>query len=317
MGFTGIVEEMGIVIDVRQDAELTLWDGTKSPGVVLTIKCDVALGDVYEGASIAVNGTCLTVTSWTLAHTDDPGCTAGTFTVNLSPETLRCTNLREVKPDDRVNLERAAGINARNSGHNVQGHVDCTGVVLSKDPEGDSLWVKIQAPGHVLRYVVPKGYIAVDGTSLTVCEVDHVGGWFNLMLVAHTQSKVVLPHRDCGELVNLEVDVLAKYAEASVGDLRARVAKLEEQLGGASAPEKEAPEGPHDQAEMVAIKKQLGTATKHGAGLKVPLPDATMAGELKVAIVHTCWHEELIGLMVNKCADRLCEQGVSRKHIWT
>eukprot|EP00656_Telonema_subtile_P001824 TRINITY_DN1078_c0_g1_i3.p2 TRINITY_DN1078_c0_g1~~TRINITY_DN1078_c0_g1_i3.p2 ORF type:complete len:429 (-),score=134.71 TRINITY_DN1078_c0_g1_i3:120-1406(-) len=321
MGFTGIVEEMGTVVKLCEVPDLVLWDGTTGAGVVLTVECQVALGDVYEGASIAVNGTCLTVTSW---ETKPDSASAGTFTVNLAPETLRCTNLGDVKQGSKVNLERAAQMNARNSGHNVQGHVDGTGTIKSMEREGESLWVNIAAAPEVMRYVVPKGYIAVDGTSLTVCKVNQAEGWFNLMLVAHTQTKVVLPHRAVGERVNLEVDVLGKYAEAGLTELRERVALLEAGAHPAT-PQAAAPaeqsvpaEEAKDNGEIVAINKQLGAGpTKHGAGLKVPLPSVKEAAEIKVAIVHTCWHEELIMLMVDKCADKLIQRGVLPGNIST
>jgi len=315
MGFTGIVEEMGTVVQLRKVPDLPLWDGTTGEGVVLTVQCQVALGDVYEGASIAVNGTCLTVTSWELSHASK---TAGVFSVNLAPETLRCTNLGDVIDGSKVNLERAAAMNARNSGHNVQGHVDAAGRVMSMQREGESLWVQISAPPEVMRYVVPKGYIAVDGTSLTVCKVNQQEGWFNLMLVAHTQTKIVLPHRAVGDRVNLEVDVLGKYAEAGLTELRQRVADLEAVVNPVTL-KPETPKTSKDEGEMVAIQKQLGSgvATKHGEGLRVPLPSVLEAKKIRVAIVHTCWHEELIGMMVDKCTEQLVSRGMSRDNIIT
>eukprot|EP00747_Dinoflagellata_sp_TGD_P115730 gnl/TRDRNA2_/TRDRNA2_172227_c0_seq1.p1 gnl/TRDRNA2_/TRDRNA2_172227_c0~~gnl/TRDRNA2_/TRDRNA2_172227_c0_seq1.p1 ORF type:complete len:343 (-),score=58.29 gnl/TRDRNA2_/TRDRNA2_172227_c0_seq1:84-1112(-) len=227
MGFTGIVEEMGTVVSLKKVPDLPQWDGTKGEGVVLTLKCDLALGDAYVGASICINGTCLTVTEYTL---DAPDSTAGTFDVNLAPETLRRTNLGDLKEGSKVNLERAIRADGRNSGHNVQGHVDDTGNILEFRRDGESLWVKIAAPAHVMRYVVPKGYIAVDGTSLTVCEVNREEGWFNLMLIAHTQTCVVLPTRSVGDKVNLEVDVLAKYLESALDGAAERIATLEERI---------------------------------------------------------------------------------------
>merc|ERR1711979_176523 len=112
----------------------------------------------------------------------------------------------------------------------VQGHVDEAGKILEFKPEGDSLWVKISLSRDLLPFVVPKGYIAVDGTSLTVCEVNQRERWFNLMLIAHTQQCIVIPKKKVGERVNLEADCMGKYAAAAVGGLRERVEALEGRL---------------------------------------------------------------------------------------
>merc|ERR1712195_409485 len=251
--------------------------------------------------------------------TDEPACTSGTFVVNMAPETLRCTNLGKLAEGDAVNLERAIAADGRNSGHNVQGHVDATGSIKAFEREGESLWVTIEANADVLQYIVPKGYIAVDGTSLTVCTVDREAGWFNLMLIAHTQTKIVLPQRKVGDLVNLEVDVLAKYAQSSMQQLTARIEQLEAVTSisqAAAAPAAAPVAAPvaattsEDNGEMVAINKQL-PATLHGAGLEVPLPTIEEAATFKVAIAHTCWHSELVMMMVDKCAAQLQERGVS------
>lgn len=115
-----------------------------------------------------------------------------------------------------MNLERSLPADGRNSGHFVQGHVDDTGCIAEKWVEGDSLWVKVASPPHILRHIVPKGYIAVDGTSLTVCEVNREGGWFTFMLIAYTQSHVIIPTKAVGAKVNLEVDVVGKYVGAAL-----------------------------------------------------------------------------------------------------
>merc|ERR1711920_910623 len=180
----------------------------------------VALDGAYIGCSIAVNGTCLTATA---LHADS-------FEVNCAPETLRKTDLGDLKVGSLVNLERSMAASDRNSGHMVQGHVDEAGTILEFKPEGDSLWVKISLSRDLLPFVVPKGYIAVDGTSLTVCEVNHREGWFNLMLIAHTQQCIVVPKKKVGDRVNLEADCLGKYAAAAVGGLRERIDFLEEQV---------------------------------------------------------------------------------------
>lgn len=220
MVFTGIVEEMGEVLAVDRKADMEMWDGSRSEGFVLRIKCKKAVEGAYVGCSIAVNGTCLTATTF-----DD-----SSFEVNCAPETLRCTDLGDLVPGSLVNLERSMAGSDRNSGHVVQGHVDEAGKILEFKPEGDSLWVKISLSEKLLPFVIPKGYVAVDGTSLTVCEVNQRERWFNLMLIAHTQKCIVIPKKKVGERVNLEADCLGKYAAAAVGGLRERIDFLEEQV---------------------------------------------------------------------------------------
>eukprot|EP00416_Gambierdiscus_australes_P036162 CAMPEP_0171117104 /NCGR_PEP_ID=MMETSP0766_2-20121228/91720_1 /TAXON_ID=439317 /ORGANISM="Gambierdiscus australes, Strain CAWD 149" /LENGTH=228 /DNA_ID=CAMNT_0011579593 /DNA_START=17 /DNA_END=699 /DNA_ORIENTATION=- len=216
MVFSGIIEEMGTVAALDRKAGLTMWDGSTSEGFVLKVQCKKALEGAYIGCSIAVNGTCLTVTAFD----------AESFEVNCAPETLRRTDLGELQVGSRVNLERAMAASDRNSGHIVQGHVDEAGRILKFSKEGESLWVRISLSDALLPFVVPKGYVAVDGTSLTVCEVNTRERWFNLMLIAHTQQCVVLPLKKVGDLVNLEADCLGKYAAAALGGLRERVDSL-------------------------------------------------------------------------------------------
>ncbi|KAJ1397495.1 Riboflavin synthase-like beta-barrel [Sesbania bispinosa] len=194
--FTGIVEEMGTI---------KLLGMASHGGFDMKVEAKTVLDGVNLGDSIAVNGTCLTVTEF---DTKDSN-----FTVGLSPETLRKTSLEELEPGSLVNLERAVTPTSRMGGHFVQGHVDGTGVIVSMDPEGDSLWVKVSAEKDLLKYVVPKGFIAVDGTSLTVVDVFDDEGCFNFMLVAYTQQRIVIPLKKVGQKVNLEVDILGKYVE--------------------------------------------------------------------------------------------------------
>ncbi|CAE7536304.1 rib5 [Symbiodinium natans] len=220
MVFTGIVEEMGTVLSVERKANLEMWDGSKSEGFVLRIKCKVALEGAYIGCSIAVNGTCLTVTTFD----------AEAFEVNCAPETLRRTDLGDLGKGDPVNLERSMAASDRNSGHFVQGHVDEAGKILKFTPEGDSLWVRISLSDDLLPFVIPKGYIAVDGTSLTVCEVNRKEKWFNLMLIAHTQKCIVIPKKKVGDRVNLEGDCMGKYAAAAVGNVRQELSEVKQQL---------------------------------------------------------------------------------------
>lgn len=192
--FTGIVEEVGRVQRLWQSADS--WQ--------LRIAAASVLADVQLGHSIAINGTCLTVTEFT----------PQSFTVGLSPETLRCTNLGELLTDAEVNLERSLAANGRIGGHFVQGHVDGTGVITKKQPEGDSLWLTIDPASDLLRLIVPKGYVAIDGTSLTV--VDVTSKHFTFMLVAYTQTHITLPRKPIGDRVNIEVDILGKYVKSLV-----------------------------------------------------------------------------------------------------
>ncbi|KAI3992460.1 hypothetical protein MKX01_022551 [Papaver californicum] len=194
--FTGIVEEMG---------EIKQLGYAEDGGFEMKISGNVILEDVKLGDSISVNGTCLTVTEFDKKKSD--------FSVGLAPETLRKTSLIELVPGSRVNLERALLPSTRMGGHFVQGHVDGTGEIVSLDFEGDSLWVKVKTPPEVLKFIVPKGFIAVDGTSLTVCKVFDDEECFNFMLVAYTQQNVVIPLKKVGQKVNLEVDILGKYVE--------------------------------------------------------------------------------------------------------
>jgi len=224
MVFTGIIEEIGEVIAVRKEAALEMWDGKKSEGFVLRIKCKAALEGAYIGCSIAVNGTCLTATA----------LDSEAFEANCAPETLRRTNLGDLVKGSPVNIERSMAMGDRISGHVVQGHVDEAGAILEFRREGDSLWVKIALTADLLPFVVPKGYIAVDGTSLTVCEVNKEEKCFNLFLIPYTQQCIIIPKKKVGDRVNLEADAMAKHAAAavgaSIGVLQARVEVLEHRV---------------------------------------------------------------------------------------
>ncbi|MBF8267883.1 MAG: riboflavin synthase, alpha subunit [Dehalococcoidia bacterium] len=185
--FTGIVQEMGKT--------------RKADGSSLTVEARLSLEGLREGESIAVNGTCLTVTAI------GEGC----FSVDTMPETMRRTNLGLLKPGDQVNLERAPTLSSYMGGHLVQGHVDAPGTLVSMEREGEALLMKFQAPPQVMKYVVEKGFIAVDGVSLTVAAYD--ASTFTISVVKYTQDNTNLGHRKCGDVVNLEVDILAKYVE--------------------------------------------------------------------------------------------------------
>jgi riboflavin synthase len=217
--FTGIVEEMGVVVQLEERNDLTLWDGSVGTGTVMTIQGDVVLDGAYLGCSIAVSGVCLTAT--------DINVDAHQFSVGLAPETLRRTYLGDLKPGDAVNLERASEIGGRNSGHFVQGHIDGTGSIVDRWTDQDSLFYRIQVEPSLMQYIVPKGFIAIDGTSLTVCETDMATSTFTFMLIEYTQKKIVVPAKLKGDKVNVEVDVLAKYSEAALATVLPRIQTLE------------------------------------------------------------------------------------------
>ena len=186
--FTGIIEETGSVID-RQDYALTIRAATVIPGMKL-------------GDSIAVNGTCLTVVRFD----------ADQFQVDLAPETLRRTALGQLETGSSVNLERPLAIDGRLGGHIVQGHIDDAGRITSIRPEGDCFIFRIRAPKRLMPYIVEKGFIAVDGISLTV--VDKRDTSFTLSVIPYTLQNTNLREKSANHRVNLEVDILAKYVES-------------------------------------------------------------------------------------------------------
>jgi riboflavin synthase len=180
--FTGIVEEAGTV-ESRSGARIRLRGR------------DV-LSDVTMGASIAVNGCCLTVVGWG----------DGWWEADLSDETLARTSLDNLRPGDTVNLERPVRLSDRLGGHLVQGHVDAVGEIVEPVPD-----LRVRVPGHLMRYIVEKGSVTVDGVSLTV--VDVLDDGFTVAVIPHTSEVTTLGRRSPGEPVNLEVDIMAKYAE--------------------------------------------------------------------------------------------------------
>jgi riboflavin synthase len=185
--FTGIVEEIGIVRGVSRGR--------------LTVEAKKALDGTKSGDSIAVNGVCLTVTS----------IGKDNFSVDVMPETVRRTNLGRLHYGNPVNLERAMLAEGRFGGHFVQGHVDDVGKVLSLQTEKEAIIARISTPAHLVPYMVDKGFIAVDGVSLTVIECDDFS--FSVSLVAYTREHTTLGNRRPGDMVNLEVDIIAKYVE--------------------------------------------------------------------------------------------------------
>ena len=183
--FTGIVAEAGSVVSVTSGR--------------LVIAAEKTLEGIELGGSIAVNGICLTVTEFT----------EKTFSVDVMPETLKRTNLGQLHNGDRVNLERPLGLGGEIGGHLVQGHVDGTGKVISIDREGEAVLMKYEAPADLMRYVVEKGFIAVDGTSLTVVQKD--AATFSVSIVGYTREHTILADRNINDTVNLEVDIIGKY----------------------------------------------------------------------------------------------------------
>ena len=217
--FTGIVEEMGTVVSLEERDDMTLWDGSKGHGTELVVQGTTCMEGAYLGCSICVSGVCLTATELDFD--------ANQFKVGLAPETLRRTYFPKLKAGDAVNLERASEIGGRNSGHFVQGHVDGTGEIIDRWIDEDSLFIKVKVDPELIKYIVPKGFIAIDGTSLTVVDVDTKDCWFTFMLIEYTQKKIIIPSKQVGGLVNLEVDVLGKYSENALAALLPRLEALE------------------------------------------------------------------------------------------
>ncbi len=197
--FTGIIEELGVV-----DALVDQGDAVR-----LTVRAPLAVQDATLGDSIAVNGVCLTVAE----HDHE------TFTADVMRESLDRTALGVLTPGDRVNLERATTPTARLGGHLVQGHVDGTGTVGRRVPSEHWEVVEVELPRPLLRYLVSKGSVTVDGISLTVVEVDDERSVFTVSLIPETLARTTLGFRQPGDPVNLEVDIIAKYVERMVAPI--------------------------------------------------------------------------------------------------
>jgi riboflavin synthase len=189
--FTGIIEDLGAIDRITQS----------DAGAVLSIRTRLPLARIAVGESIAVNGCCLTVTKKA----------RGAFTMDVSPESLRRTVLGELKPGDRVNLERCLTLEKLLGGHMVSGHVDAVGRIASIVPEGDSRLYTFAAPPLVARYLVEKGSVAIDGVSLTVFDIRK--NRFSVALIPHTLKMTTLGFKQPGDAVNLESDMLVKYVE--------------------------------------------------------------------------------------------------------
>jgi len=198
--FTGIILELGKVISVEKIAQ----------GAKLKIFSEKLIKDSQIGDSIAVNGVCLTVT--------EIDRTKKALSFELSYETLKKTTLGELKKDSPVNLESALTLNTKLGGHLVSGHVDGVGVIKKVEKTGDYIKIEIEAPQEVLRYCVPKGSIAVDGISLTV--VDLFTNSFSVVIIPHTLKMTTLGFKNVGDSVNLEPDIIAKYVERLIGNMK-------------------------------------------------------------------------------------------------
>ena len=215
--FTGIVEEVGRVVSASKEeltiaADAVLADVQKGDSMSVsgvprgTLKGDsMSVNGVprgtLKGDSMSVNGVCLTVTAFAKKS----------FSVEVMPETLARTNLGLLRPGDGVNLERPLTPNSRLGGHFVQGHIDDTARLSSISREGDALLLSFAAPPRLMPYIVEKGFIAVDGASLTVISRDDSS--FRVSIVGYTREHTILGERRIGDVVNLEVDIIAKYVE--------------------------------------------------------------------------------------------------------
>lgn len=199
--FTGLVEEVGKCLWLRQTSTSTQ----------LTISASLVPRDIHTGDSVAINGCCLTVT----AHRKDQ------LSFDLLEETLDRTNLKYLRPESAVNLERALAADGRLGGHFVQGHVDTTSELLSATERGPDLRLEFALPAEFARYVAYKGSVAVNGVSLTVAEASD--DWFAIWIIPHTRAATNLGLLKAGDRVNLEFDILAKYAERILSGKRGEV----------------------------------------------------------------------------------------------
>lgn len=187
--FTGIVEDMGRVSSIK-----------RSPHTMkLTIDSKKMTEDIHQGDSIAVNGVCLTVVSFTV----------NTFTVEVMPETVKATCIQDIQIGSLVNLERAMSANGRFGGHIVSGHIDATGKIIRKQSYQNAVYIDIELDEKVIKYCIPKGSIAIDGISLTIFEVK--SNLITVSLIPHTYEHTVLGFKKVNELVNIENDLLGKY----------------------------------------------------------------------------------------------------------
>ena len=185
--FTGIIEETGFLLKMNNGK--------------IKIACDKILEDMKIGDSISTNGICLTVTNF-----DDKS-----FSADVMPETIRRTSLENLKVGDKINLERALRVSDRLGGHIVSGHIDGVGTIKSMKPEGNAIMITVKTEKNLLRYIATKGSIALDGMSLTVVNAGEND--FSVSLIPHTRDVTNFKYKQVGSLINIEVDVMARYIE--------------------------------------------------------------------------------------------------------
>ena len=196
--FTGIIEEKGIISKImKTDSQ-----------AVLTIKASKIMNDIHKGDSIAVNGICLTVTAFSKNE----------FQADVMHETLNRTSLKMLKPGSSVNLERAMAADGRFGGHIVSGHIDGTGKITEIKEDSLAIWYTIEASPEILRYIVEKGSVAIDGISLTVAKVTQTT--FSVSTIPHTRKITTLGERKKGDMVNLQNDIVGKYVEKFTNEIK-------------------------------------------------------------------------------------------------
>ena len=193
--FTGIIEEVGIVQGLKVDSKASK----------IIVKADKVLENTQLGDSISTNGVCLTVTKLEKTY----------FEADIMAETFRRSNLGSLKIGSKINLERALTLQSRLGGHMVSGHIDGTGKIVSVDKEEIATWITIEAEENLLRYIIEKGSIAIDGISLTVAYVDNEV--FKVSIIPHTGEETTLLNKKIGDVVNLECDMVGKYVEKLLG----------------------------------------------------------------------------------------------------
>ena len=198
-----MVEELGTIRAIRRGAS----------SAVLSIGAGTILDDLKVGDSVAVNGVCLTATQ----------VDGGGFTADVMHETLDRSSLARLAPGDKVNLERAMAAGGRFGGHIVSGHIDATGTITDRRRDDNAVWYTVSAPAALLRYVVEKGSIAIDGISLTVAAVE--ADWFSVSVIPHTAAVTVLGGKRPGDPVNLEADLIGKYVEKLLRPVQAPPAR--------------------------------------------------------------------------------------------
>ncbi len=201
--FTGIIEEIGTVASITKSSQKAQ----------ITIKADKIFSDLKLGDSVAVNGVCLTVSSIII----------NTFTADIMNETFSRTSLSLLKRKSHVNLERAMSAQGRFGGHIVAGHVDGTGTITAVEKDDNAIWYTISAKPDIMKYIIEKGSVAIDGISLTVAKLTD--SCFSVSIIPHTAKETILSEKSVGDMVNLENDIVGKYVEKLMGFRQENTAK--------------------------------------------------------------------------------------------